>query len=440
MNQSLPPAAISEAVYALAIALLLLAPLAIAGVALMSAGLGRSRSAAQSMVGSLILFAIAVLIFSVVGVCWAGSPLHPGATLQIAGKSWDWIGLDPVLFRGISADPGASPGGSLRIALQLLGAALVALIPWGSGADRWRMSAACAASAIMAGWTFPLFTHWVVGSGWLAQLGVNFGLGNGFIDASNAASVHVLGGVTALCMVWITGPRKGKFPQRGVSTAIPGHNVVYVLFGCLLSLVGWLGWNSAGALILLGQPLTGVVHTALNTLLCASASALAAFFITQARFGKPDASLCANGWMGGLVASSASAALVSPGAAIFIGCVAGVVTPLLIELLELGLSIDDPSGAITVHGAIGIWGLIAVGLFGNFGSPAARGGQVLAQLIGISTLIGLMLPMTYLLFWLLNKVIVFRVDQEGERLGMDLHELGGGAYPEFMIHRDEFHR
>ena len=234
--------------------------------------------------------------------------------------------------------------------------------------------AACAASAITAAWVFPLMTHWAAGPGWLAQLGVSFGLGAGFLDACNAAPVHVLGGMTALCVVWISGPRKGKFPQHGVSTAIPGHNVVYVLFGCLLSLVGWLAWNSAAALILLGASMAGVVSTAINTLLCASASVLASFFITQARFGKPDASLCGNGWMAGLVASSASSALVSPGAAIFIGCVAGVITPLMVELLELGVSLDDPSGAITVHGAVGIWGLLAVGLLGKLAETSLTRG------------------------------------------------------------------
>ena len=161
---------------------------------------------------------------------------------------------------------------------------------------------------------------------------------------------------------------------------------------------------------------------------------LATFAVTQIRFGKPDASLCANGWMAGLVASSACAGLVTPLAAIFIGLIAGIVTPLLVELFELALSIDDPSGAITVHGAGGLWGLLAAGIF------APQTGQLLAQLLGIATLLGLILPLVYLLFWLLNRVLPFRVDPDGERIGMDLHELGGGAYPEFVIHRDESYR
>jgi Amt family ammonium transporter len=156
--------------------------------------------------------------------------------------------------------------------------------------------------------------------------------------------------------------------------------------------------------------------------------------VTHIRFGKPDASLCANGWMAGLVASSACAALVSPAASLFIGIVAGVATPLLVEVFELALSIDDPSGAISVHAVAGLWGLFAAGLF------APQRGQLIAQMIGIATLLGIFLPLVYLLFWLLNRFVPFRVDPDGERIGMDLHELGGGAYPEFVIHRDESYR
>jgi Amt family ammonium transporter len=345
-----------------------------------------------------------------------------------------------MLLGGVGLENGAALKGPLVALLEVLSVALAALIPWGSGADRWRILAGCVASAVTAVFVFPLMAHWVTGLGWLAQLGTSFGLGTGFMDASDGASVHVLGGIAALCVVWIAGARKGKFPKLGISTAIPGHHVIYVLLGCMLALVGWLGWNSASALILVGAPLSAVAGTALNTLLSASTSVLATFFITRARFGKPDASLCANGWLAGLVASSASAALVSPGAAIFIGCVAGVITPVLVEVLELGLSIDDPSGGIAVHGVVGIWGLVAVGLMGRLPANVDRGGQVLAQVIGISALIGVMLPLTYLLFWLLNRVVPFRVEADGERLGMDLEELGGGAYPEFVVHRDEFHR
>jgi Amt family ammonium transporter len=126
--------------------------------------------------------------------------------------------------------------------------------------------------------------------------------------------------------------------------------------------------------------------------------------------------------------------VVTPGAALFTGLVAGIFTPLLVEVLELALSIDDPTGALSVHGAAGLWGLFAAGLF------APRAGQLLAQLVGMATLLGVFLPLVMALFVLLNRLVRFRVDSDGERLGMDLHELGGGAYPEFVVHRDESYR
>jgi ammonium transporter, Amt family len=240
--------------------------------------------------------------------------------------------------------------------------------------------------------------------------------------------------LSALALVWILGPRRGKFPREGLSTAMPGHQVVYVLFGCLLCLVGWLAWNAAGAILWLHAPFSALPLTAVNTVLTAAASLLATLAVTRFRFGKPDASMCANGWLAGLVASSACAALVTPGESIFVGLVAGIVTPLLVETFELALSLDDPSGAITIHAVAGLWGLFAAGFF------SSQSGQLLAQLVGIATLLGLFLPVLYLLFVILNRLVPFRVDPDGERIGMDLHELGGGAYPEFVIHRDESYR
>ena len=428
------PAALSETTWILVFALLLLAPLAVFGLALMNTGLGRSRSAAQSLLGSVLLVAVAVLVFVAFGASLAGGP---GGHLSFGGQSWDVIGHAPAFSIAYGLNTlGRAP---LITLLQLWSVAIMVLIPWGSGSDRWRTVAAMAATVFCAGIIFPLIAHWT-GSGWLAQLGTNFGLAQGFADSSNAAATHVLGGVTALVVIWVAGPRKGKFPKHGVSTAIPGHQSVYVLLGCGLALVGWLGLNSAAALLAPGATLPAAVGAAVNTVLAASAAVLATFFITRARFGKPDASLCANGWIAGLVTSSATAALVGPGAAIFIGCVAGVITPLLVELLELGLSIDDPSGAIAVHGVAGVWGLLATGFFARLAPTADRGAQILAQLVGIVVLLGLLFPLLYLLYLGLNKVVRFRADSEGERMGMDLAELGGSAYPEFVIHRDEFHR
>lgn len=438
MNPMIPAApapAMSESLFAFTFLLLLIAPLAIAGVALTNTGLGRSRSAAQAMLGNLAVVAVAIIVFAIFGAALAGQPSGAGHAFHLAGKSWNWIGSGRFLLRSAAAAPDASFSSTqLALLFEFLAVALAALIPWGSGADRLRLAAGCASAVVLAGIVFPFVAHWTWGGGWLAQLGVNFGLGAGFLDFGGAASVHVVGGLSALAVVWIAGPRRGKFPKEGFSTAMPGHNAVYVLIGCLVSLVGWLAWNAAGAILWLHAPLSTLPITAINTVLSAAIALVATSAVTRFRFGKPDASMCANGWMAGLVASSACAALVTPAESLFIGLVAGVATPLLVELLELAVSIDDPSGAITVHAVAGLWGLIAAGLF------APQAGQLLAQLAGIAALLGLVLPVVYLLFFLVNRVVPFRVDPDGERIGMDLHELGGGAYPEFVIHRDESYR
>ena len=427
----------SEATFALVLALLLLAPMAIAGVALINTGLGRSRSAAQSLLGSLAIVAVTVIVFALIGATFTGSIGGTGHTFHVAGRPWNWIGAGPLFLASLNTAPAQS---QLGLLFEFLAVALAALIPWGSGADRLRLTAGCAIAAVLAAFVFPLFAHWawsVSGSeagGWLSQLGANFSLGSGFLDPAGAAAIHVLGGLSALAVVWIAGPRRGKFPQGAFATAMPGHNAVYILFGCLLALAGWLAFNVAGAVLWLHAPFAALPGTAINTLLSASGAVAATFAVTRIRFGKPDASLCANGWLSGLVASSASAAIVTPIQSLLIGLIAGVLTPLLVEVLELAVSIDDPSGAISVHAAGGLWGLIAAGAF------APQPGQFLAQLVGIAALLGLILPLVYLLFWLLNRFVPFRPDQDGERIGMDLHELGGGAYPEFVIHRDDSYR
>ena len=422
------PAVMPESVFALTLALLMLAPLAIAGVALINSGLGRSRSAAQALLGNLAIIAVTALVFTAVGATVASASTHAG---HIAGKPWNWIGAGPFFLSGLNA---AQPQSQLALVFEFLAVAMTALLPWGSGADRVRLAAGCALAVVVSAFVFPLAAHWIWGGGWLSQLDANFALGANCVDPGGAATVHALGGLSALAVIWIAGARRGKFPKEGFSTAMPGHNAAFVLFGCVLSLIGWMAWNLAGAVLWLNAPMAALPETAINTLLAASAALGATFVVTRIRFGKPDASLCANGWMSGLVASSACAALVSPGAMIFVGAVAGIATPLLVELLELALSIDDPSGAISVHAAAGLWGLFAVGVF----SP--RHGQFVAQLLGISALLGIFLPLVYFLFLLLNRIVPFRVDPDGERIGMDLHELGGGAYPEFVIHRDESYR
>jgi Amt family ammonium transporter len=394
------------------------------------------------MLASLGVISVASLVYFACGFAWQGFVGGPSYAFVVGGRNWDWIAAAPFFLRGIRPD-GSAP---LLIALlQMFSVSLAALIPLGSGADRWRLSTACISTALLAGWIYPLFAHWVWGGGWLAQLGVNYGLGRGFVDAGGSSTIQALGGLTALAVAWILGPRRGKYGRNRMPAVIPGHNAVLVLFGAVLTLVGWLGLNSAGAILFAGIAPSGAALIAINTTLAAVAGASAAMLLTRIRFGRPDASLTANGWVGGLAASSAACAFVAPASAVVIGLIAGVLVVFAVELLELRLTVDDPGGSIAAHGVGGMWGILALGIFAQLSAPplgAAEGaghssGQGLAQLVGVATLLGFVLPLAYGLNWLLNRVYPLRVSAEGEERGLDLHELGADAYPEFVIHTED---
>ncbi|HLJ14291.1 MAG TPA: hypothetical protein VKV15_07330 [Bryobacteraceae bacterium] len=427
---------VSSSSFALCILFILLVPFAGAGLALLNTGLGRSRSAAHAMLASLCVVAVAGVVYCVCGYSWQGFAGRPAHVFAISGRPWNWLAAEPFFLRGIDWNGSVA---ALTIVLQLLSVGLAALIPLGAGADRWRLGASCASTVLLAGWTYPLFAHWVWGGGWLAQLGVNYGLGHGFVDAGGASCIQVVGGLTALSIAWILDPRRGKYSPEGMPAAIPGHNAVLVLFACVLMLVGWLGLNSAGAMLFAGVEPGRTVLIAVNTILAAASATLATAAVTRARFGKPDASLCANGWVCGLVSSSAACAFIQPAAAIIVGFVAGILVVFSVELLELRLGVDDPGGSVSVHGLGGIWGLLAAGIFTRVSGPSGSGdvGQFEAQLVGIATLVGFVLPLTYALNWALNRISPQRVSAEGERQGMDLYELGAGAYPDFVSHNDD---
>jgi Amt family ammonium transporter len=433
---------------AVTVILILLVPFAVAGISLINAGLGRSRSAAHTMLASLCIFAVAAGVYLLCGFAWQGYIGAPARVIVAAGKEWNWLGRAPFFLRGMDFD-GAPI--SLVACLQIFTVGFAALIPLGGGLERWKLSAACASTALFAGCTYPLFAHWVWGGGWLAQLGLNAGMGRGLVDAGGSGAIQAVGGLTALSIAWILGPRRGKYSLEGMPTAIPGHSAILILSGCFFTLLGWLGLNSAGAILFTGASPARVLLISINTTLAASTALLTAVCITRFRFGRPDVSISANGWVGGLVASSASCAFVTPFEAVLIGVIAGALVTYSVEWFELHCGVDDPGGAVSVHAMGGIWGLLAVALFANFPAPvvniaagalradsAVDSNQWLAQIVGIATLIGFVLPLTYALNLALNRFWPLRVVAEGERQGLDLYELGAGAYPEFVTHTEEF--
>ncbi|MGO9242049.1 MAG: ammonium transporter [Bryobacteraceae bacterium] len=426
-------AALPEAQAAVCLLFILLIPFAGAGLALIHSGLGRSRNAAHALLSALCAISVAALVYCAFGLAWQGYAGRPAIAIAINGKAWDWIGAEKFFFNGLAFNGDTA---SLAALLGMFGAGLAAIIPLSSGADRWRLSAVCASSALLAGCTYPLFAHWVWGGGWLAQLGRNYGLGRGFIDSGGASSIQVVGGLTALALTWILGPRRGKYAHDGMPIAIPGHNAVLVLLGCFLAWIGWLGLDCAGAILFTGVAVGRTALVAVNTTLGAASAALAGAAIARARFGKTDASLTANAWIGGLVAASAGCAVMRPGAAIMVGMMAGALVIFAVDWLELHLKIDDPGGAVPVHALCGLWGLIATGMFTRPFDGFSEQGQWAAQLVGAATLIGFVLPLTYGLNWALDRIRRQRIAPEGERQGLDLFELGAGAYPDLLSHDD----
>ena len=423
-----------------------LVPLAVAGLSLINTGLGRSRSAAHAMMSSLCALGVAALVYVAWGASFQGLAGQAAHVMHFGRADWNWLGAQPIFLRHVALED--SPA-SLVALFGMFSVGLAAMIPLGSGTDRWRLSACCLSTALLAGFTYPIFAHWVWGGGWLAGLGANFGIGRGMIDAGGSGVIQASGGLTALSIAWIMGPRSGKYSSDGMPAAIPGHNTVLVLLGCILTLGGWLGLNLAGAILFYGAFLARAGLIGINTVVSAACAGLATAAITSVRYRKPDASLTANGWIGGLAASSAAAPFVVPAEAAIIGLVAGALVTFSVEWFELHMRVDDPGGAISAHGMGGLWGLLAAGLFARFplaanavsNGPTATvadgSGQLLAQIIGIATLLGFVLPLAYGLNWLLDRVYPQRVSIEGEHQGMDLYELGGGAYPEFITHGED---
>ncbi len=447
MNR-LPVPGLSETLQVICFFSILLVPLAAVGLALINTGLGRARSASHMMLASLCVISLGALMYFACGFAFQGFVEAPSHNFSLAGKEWNVLGGMGLCFRGMGFIPGFP---DLLAWFVMFSAGLAAVIPLGSGADRWRLGACCASTAFLAGWTYPLFAHWVWGGGWLAQLGVNCSLGHGFIDVAGSSSIQAVGGLTALSIAWILGPRRSKYAADEMPTAIPGHNIVLSLLGCFLAWLGWLGLNVAGAILYVQAGFADVPLIAVNSTLSAAAAALSAVAITRARFRKPDASLSVNGWIGGLVASSAACTFLRPSGAVLVGLGAGIIVTLAVEWIETRLGVDDPGGAVSVHVLGGVCGVLSVGLLApvtrpvlNVASPLLSGtenggtGQWVAQLIGVATLLGFVLPLTYGLNWLLNRFYPMRVDAESEQQGMDLSELGADAYPEFLTRTEDF--
>jgi Amt family ammonium transporter len=313
-------------------------------------------------------------------------------------------------------------------------------IPTGAMAERWKFSAFFVYGLFMPMFLYPLYGNWVWGGGWLSTLGLQAGLGHGHVDFAGSTVVHMTGGITALAGTLVLGPRVGKFRRDGTILGTPGHNLPFTVVGTLILAFGWFGFN-AGSTLSAADPRVATI--AANTLLSSSAGAVAALLYIWWVGGKPDIGMCCNGLLGGLVAVTGSCAFIAPAAAVFIGVVAGLLTPLSVMAFERRFRVDDPVGAVSVHAVCGIWGALALGLFadGTYGSGwngvegPVRGllfgdpSQLAAQCIGILANLLFVFPAAYGFFRLLDRMLGNRVPAEVEWAGLDTLEMGSDAYP-----------
>jgi len=321
-------------------------------------------------------------------------------------------------------------------------------------AERWKWKAFVGWGIFCGAIYFPLFGAWTWGGGWLNQLGNNWHLGFGYVDFAGSGVVHAVGGAAALAGALVVGPRLGKFGKDGKPRAIPGHHIPMAMLGTFILLFGWFGFNAASTLAATDIRFATV---ATNTAIAGAFGAVVSMFWITKRAGKPDPGMMANGMLAGLVAITAPCAFVQPWAAAVIGCISGIVVIEAVFFVERKLKIDDPVGAIAVHGVNGTLGVLWVGIFasGDYGAgwnlttkgaAASASGvtgifydfglgirQLASQAIGVAVIWTVILGIAFAFFKIQDKIMKggIRPTAEDELAGMDLPEMGVLAYPEF---------
>jgi Amt family ammonium transporter len=429
-----------------------------AGFAIVEAGLCRVKNANHTMMMNFMVYGVGMLAYWLIGFA-----IQEGGVGGVAN-----LGGSPVLSREFAINLFGKPfglwgqggyflmhGGSYDVfamvlfLFQMVFMDTALTIVTGTVAERWKYAAFVVSSFIMGAFTYPLFANWAWGGGWLATLGTNFGLGHGYADFAGSGVVHAVGGITALAMGILIGPRIGKYTRQGKPLAIPGHDLLVVLLGCFILAFGWFGFNPGSTLGASGNGNLRIGSIAVNTMLAGMAGSFGSMLYMWLRYGKPDASMTGNGLLAGLVAITAPSGFVNPVGGVIIGLIAGVLVCVSVEFVDRVLKVDDPVGAISVHGANGLWGVISVGLFadgksnygGSWGGVSGNvtglfygdAGQLVAQLIGVAALVGFIFSFSFVTGWIIDVVVGQRVGAESELNGLDLPEMGALCYPEFEV-------
>ncbi len=438
-----------------------------AGFALVETGFTRAKNVAHTMMMNLMVFCIGALGYWLVGfafqfggvnatfgavsshAAWAFSPTTLGdwgAALQtwlIRFGQHGFLGGSGFMLTGIT-----SSGLLAFFLFQMVFMDTAATIPTGSMAERLKFVGFCLMGLWVSMIIYPLLGNWVWGGGWLANLGRSAGLGNGAVDFAGSGVVHMIGGSIALAGAVVIGPRIGRFHKdsagKVIANAMPGHNIPMGILGTIILFFGWFGFNPGSSLAFVGAGRDLAVAAAVNTLLAGASGGVAAMLYMWL-FGptrKPDPGLSVNGLLAGLVAVTAPCAFIASWAAVLIGLVSGVLVCLVTFALER-LQIDDPVGAVPVHFANGLWGLLAVGIFAN-GSPVTAGWngvatpvtgllyggstQIVAQVLEIISIATVAVGLSVVFFRVLGALHLLRSEPRDELSGLDMPEMGALGY------------
>ena len=398
------------------------------GFAMVETGLTRAKNAANILMKNLMDFCIGSIAYWIIGF---------GIMFGV-----DKIGLFGISGFLLSDATPLTEEGMWNFAFwmfQVVFAATAATIVSGTLAERTKYISYLIYSFFICAFIYPVVGHWIWGGGWLSNRGI--------IDFAGSTVVHSVGGWTGLAGAIVLGPRLGKYNKDGTSNAIPGHNLPLAALGVFILWFGWFGFNPGSTIS--GTNLS-IAIIAVTTNLSASAGALSAMITSWFRFSKPDTGMSLNGALAGLVAITAPCASVSPLSAVIIGFVAGIIVVLSVEFIDKVLHIDDPVGAISVHGLCGAWGTLSVGLFAqaSYGKASGVGAvnglffvggfsQLSSQLTGIIIVFLYVFVSGYILFYLIDKLIGLRASDEEQLKGLDLSEHGNESYAGFQIFTTE---
>jgi Amt family ammonium transporter len=422
-----------------------------AGFALVETGFCRAKNAAHVMMTNFMIYGIGMLGFWICGFALmfgavgaianlGGTPTLNGteAAINIGGHSFGLFATKGFFLTGDMYDVSILA----FFLFQMVFMDTTATIPTGAMAERWKFSAFVVYGFFVSMLLYPIFGNWAWGGGWLATLGKEFGLGNGYADFAGSGVVHAVGGFCALAGAMVLGPRLGKYNRDGSVNPIPPHNLPMAMLGTFILAFGWFGFNPGSMLGASGAGNLRIGIVATVTMLASASGAFTAMLYWWARYRKPDPSMCVNGMLAGLVAITAPSGWVSPVSGVIIGAVAAILVCVAVPFFDR-IKIDDPVGAISVHGVCGLWGLISVGLFadGTFGAGlngvtssvtglffGGGAGQLVAQLIGCVTVVLWAWGVSFAFFKIQDAVMGIRSKEADELAGLDLPEMGVEAY------------